>query len=1015
MSNGIFYTHVYRKGSNIRARVCDRYGNRRNVDKKFKPEMFVETTAGNECEFKGINGELLERVQFNSVWDMDNWIEENKDDVNVKIFGQDDPVSQFITRNFRGKIDYDWRHIRCANVDIEVVSGYRDENGEIIDGPFPEPTVNEFTFSDAAEEERYKRHVKQSQNWLKREFPDTVIPPLTDLNAAFPITLIQLSTYNNVNNTKQMMVWGLPESSARGQYQESGHYEGGYDCTYLEFETEQDLLTNFLGYWFQNAFDCWTGWNIESFDNPYLHERIRKILGPDNVVYLSPWKDIRSREYNDNKGGKIKRFIFQGCEMLDYIELYKKHRLITRESYSLDFISHVELGERKLDYKEAKTLTRLYFTNWNKYVDYGKKDIRLVDRLNDVLKYLQLSYALAFRAKCNFSDTTGTVQPWNCLMGSFLHEKGMKPLRRKQVTDKVTFAGGYVKDVIPGFYKWLISIDLNSLYPHLIQQWNLGVETIVDRHTRANIIFDICEELQDMMLSETDFKRKAALRKLRTVIQDESHDIIDELLAVGKIEFKTLKRFGVNMTPNVQFFRNDKMSISSEINREVYNSRKAYKKRMQVFEQREVWAKEFKNSNFEFGEDVVNHPAFNDEFREQLLNSEDISALAQMFSELAEGENTFQYGEKILLNSGYGSITNVWFRDYFDVRIGEAICACGRLVNRWTERELEKFINDDLGTTNYPYSVYGDTDSQYLTLENVLKIRHPDVEDKNEKIKILDEYHKNVLAPKIEEISQEICDMFNCFEQRMFWEREVISETAIWQAPKLYIMAVNNSEGVAYATPKLKFQGVAAKKSDYPEWCRERMQEVYKMCLLGKESDVKEYVSQVRKDYHLLEPDDVSAAKSVNNIEKWLAPSGSWKDGAPGHVRAAIAYNMYLREHPVPGAKPISSGDKVMLLKMKPDAPVAYKTLAYKDYLPSEWNLKPFINYELMFQANFLTPIELILSKIGWTHDKRINFTKMGGGDTDPTKHRGMNKAQLASMKGGKRKVQAETKAKRLW
>ena len=50
------------------------------------------------------------------------------------------------------------------------------------------------------------------------------------------------------------------------------------------------------------------------------------------------------------------------------------------------------------------------------------------------------------------------------------------------------YAGAYVKEPIPGSYDWVVSFDLNSLYPHLIMQYNISPETLVDEpHPRCSV------------------------------------------------------------------------------------------------------------------------------------------------------------------------------------------------------------------------------------------------------------------------------------------------------------------------------------------------------------------------------------------------------------------------------------------------------------------------------------------------------------------------------------------------
>ena len=90
---------------------------------------------------------------------------------------------------------------------------------------------------------------------------------------------------------------------------------------------------------------------------------------------------------------------------------------------------------------------------------------------------------MAYDAKVNFTDVFYQVRMWDSIIYNYL--KGMNivipPKKRTDKTDK--YAGAYVKEPIPGKYDWVVSFDLNSLYPHLIMQYNISPETLLDeRH-----------------------------------------------------------------------------------------------------------------------------------------------------------------------------------------------------------------------------------------------------------------------------------------------------------------------------------------------------------------------------------------------------------------------------------------------------------------------------------------------------------------------------------------------------
>ena len=250
---------------------------------------------------------------------------------------------------------------------------------------------------------------------------------------------------------------------------------------YIKCKNEYHLLQVFLEIWNSVEYspDVITGWNIEFFDIPYLVGRIIKILGEDAVKRLSPWGLIRPYEV-EIKGRRVTSYEMKGVSILDYMALYKKFTYQNQESYRLDHIGFVELGERKLDYSEYSGLNDLYEKNFQKFIEYNIHDVTIVDMLEDKLKLIELVFALAYDAKVNYSDTLASVRQWDVMIHNYLLERNIVVPQQKpsMLTDLV---GGYVKDVQVGMHKWMVSFDLNSLYPHLIQQYNISPEMFVQR------------------------------------------------------------------------------------------------------------------------------------------------------------------------------------------------------------------------------------------------------------------------------------------------------------------------------------------------------------------------------------------------------------------------------------------------------------------------------------------------------------------------------------------------------
>ena len=251
---------------------------------------------------------------------------------------------------------------------------------------------------------------------------------------------------------------------------------------YMHFRSEESMLGAFLEYWQANYPDVITGWNVQLFDMPYINNRINRIMGEKFTKLLSPWKLVSSREIFI-KGRKQFAIDTLGISTLDYLELYKKFTYTNQESYRLDHICNVELGEKKLDHSEYDTFKEFYEKNWQKFIEYNIHDVRLVDKLDDKMKLIELAYTMAYDAKVNYEDVFSQVRMWDNYIYNELLKRKIAIPPKKEATKSEKYAGAYVKEPIPGFYDWVVSFDLNSLYPHLIMQYNISPETLQDtRH-----------------------------------------------------------------------------------------------------------------------------------------------------------------------------------------------------------------------------------------------------------------------------------------------------------------------------------------------------------------------------------------------------------------------------------------------------------------------------------------------------------------------------------------------------
>ena len=287
--------------------------------------------------------------------------------------------------------------------------------------------------------------------------------------------------------------------------------------------TEQEMLTNFLKWWAENTPDILTGWNVNLYDMPYIARRINRVLGEKWMKSLSPWNRANEREVYV-QGRKNYAYDISGVNILDYLDLYRKFTYSNQESYRLDHIAFVELGQRKVDHSEYENFKDFYTSDWQKFMEYNIQDVELIDRLEDKMKLLELAITMSYDAKVNFEDVYSQVRMWDTMIYNYLTDRNVVvPPRQAAAKKDEKYAGAYVKEPIPGKYDWVVSFDLNSLYPHLIMQYNISPETLWEtRHPSASV--------ERILKQEIDFDGKFAVCANGAQYRKDIHGFLPEMM-----------------------------------------------------------------------------------------------------------------------------------------------------------------------------------------------------------------------------------------------------------------------------------------------------------------------------------------------------------------------------------------------------------------------------------------------------------------------------------------------------
>ena len=343
----------------------------------------------------------------------------------------------------------------------------------------------------------YERYVYQ---YIREEFPNEIDYNINQMKIyALDIEVQCENGFPNVEEAAEEMLSITIKDMVTKQYYCwcTREFEAPKGVKAEFFWTEHEMLSNFLKWWGENTPDILTGWNVNLYDVPYIARRVCRVLGEKWMKGLSPWNRANEREVYV-KGRKNIAYDISGVNILDYLDLYRKFTYSNQESYRLDHIAFVELGQRKVDHSEYENFKDFYTSDWQKFMEYNIQDVELIDRLEDKMKLLELAITMSYDAKVNFEDVYSQVRMWDTMIYNYLTDRKVVVPPRKGAKKDEKYAGAYVKEPIPGKYDWVVSFDLNSLYPHLIMQYNISPETLIDARHPSATVDRILEETLDI-------------------------------------------------------------------------------------------------------------------------------------------------------------------------------------------------------------------------------------------------------------------------------------------------------------------------------------------------------------------------------------------------------------------------------------------------------------------------------------------------------------------------------------
>jgi DNA polymerase elongation subunit (family B) len=746
-----------------------------------------------------------------------------------------------------------------------------------------------------------------------------------------PIILISILN----NKTNKTITFGYDPFSNRD-------YTGKEKIEYIKCNSEDELLIKFMSFMHSHPCDVLSGYNIWSFDLPYIINRCKGLFGekrgkeiyesisPVNVVNL--WKQKKTNDDNID---------IAGMTILDYYDVYKKYGK-KLEKYTLDYVSKNVLKLGKKD-TSNKSLYNFAKDDWNGHIEYNVIDCQRVHDLENKLGFIRLIQALSLLSKAPMKYYNAMTQLIEGAMITYY--------RRNKLCaphffggNQETFEAAYVKDPDIGLHEWVVDIDITSSYPSHIITLNMSNETFFGK------ISGLTEEQVVHYVRKREFDEFILLKDEKGVWS--TRKISDQKLVTFN---NALKKGLLSVAPCGSVFNTTKMGVVAQVEKNVFFKRKEVNR---LKKQIEMEANKLPDSI---------------EKKNKLDRASELDSL--------------QWALKIFLNAFFG-IMAVPYSRYFNVNIAEAITSggrhtikqgqkfCNEILNNPSEdliNVVREFSDKELKQTSLDLVHYSDTDSLFVGLGKWF-IEKGIYDDWN---KIADDENKIKLIKKISSIMEKYIDnrIFNevqlidynsqVHDFKISFKQEIIAKTFLAVKKKKYAYWLVNKDGI----PKNEIcvTGLEIVRSDSAEAIRPRLKMIMEMIMKQMpETGISNTIRKYKKELKQLPPEDLAANIGINNIRKYLSGDKP-KKGTPWHVKGVFNYNILLNHLKLKDKyETIHEGLKAKVVYVKKN-PFNIDTITFHTW-PEEFNGLLQYDAETMIDKFFIQKIKFLLDPIGKSH-----------------------------------------------
>ena len=680
------------------------------------------------------------------------------------------------------------------------------------------------------------------------------------------------------------------------------------NVTYIHCKNERELFIKFIEYIADDYPDVITGWNIVGFDIPYIVNRCERILGEDYVRMLSPLGKVHYRMFMGKFGREQKRYFLDGISVIDYLDIYRRFCLKLRESYKLDAIGELELGQRKVDYGDIDLAT-LSDTDWQTFVNYNIQDVNLVIKLEDKLQYISLLRMLSCVGLTTLEGAMGTLSVINGALAIKARARGevISTFIRSEKAGQNP--GAYVAVPKKGFKTNVVSFDANSLYPNVMISLNLSPETKIGKIEKTNAgninIYHVsgkCFELTPAAFNTYIKQEQCAVTKAGFLFTQKKRGIIPEFL---------------------DYYYNERVTVKELL----------YKAKKQL------------------SETAKNTPAYTE------LQYE------------VERLNTKQMVIKVLVNSCYGYMGNKQ-APIGDDDIASSVTLTGQAIIKQAGKLLQDYIKINFNITDEHVLneswVYSDTDSLYFSLgciEHIISLKN------NEKIS--DQFYsevekiENYLNTEITKWSK---TALRTIDSRFVFKRECIADVGLFLQKKRYVLHILDDEGLK--VNKFKYTGVEVVRTTMPNAIKPYAKQIIETMLMSQSlKKTNDILTEAYNAFKGLPAEDIAFVMGIKGYEKYASKCTDFSIASrtPIHVKAAYLHNHINKLLNISTKyEEINSGDKIRYVYVQTPNKYGIDVIGFKYTFPEEYINILKIDYEKMFEKILYSSIERFYDSVSW-------------------------------------------------